>query len=143
MDTDGKTEEAKPEEPPAKKPKGKPHRWKPGQSGNPMTQFKPGNPGGPGRPKRVREIEDALLERFGEQIPLMVEFLLDAAYNGHAKVTQLIALEKAMDRIIGKARQRLEHSGPDGGAIPMKASDALLDRAKAILEAEATKPAEG
>lgn len=124
-------------------PKKGPHRWQPGQSGNPMTQFKPGNPGGPGRPKRVREIEDALIERFGDQIPTMVEYLLDGAYSGKVKLHQIVALEKAMDRIIGKARQRLEHSGPDGGAIPIKASDELLERAKSILEAEATKPAEG
>lgn len=115
--------------------------WKPGQCGNPLTQFQPGNPGG--KKRALRDVEDELLERFGDKINLMVEFLLDGAFKKNISLVQIVAIEKAMDRIIGKARQRLEHSGPDGGAIPIKASDELLERAENLLKAAEPAPPEG
>lgn len=118
--------------PPSKRPSSK---WKPGESGNPLTQFKPGNSGGPGRSKKVREIEADLVAKYGDNVGLILEFLLDGALAGWINVAQIMACEKVMDRIIGKARVRAEVTGEEGGPLKIKASDALVEKADRIIKA--------
>lgn len=121
---------------PPKSPKGRPSsKWKPGESGNPLTQFKPGNPGGPGRSKKVRAIEEELVAKYGDNVGLILEFLLDGALAGWINVPQIMACEKVMDRIIGKARVRAEITGEEGGPLKIKASDALVEKADRIIKA--------
>ena len=87
--------------------------WQPGQSGNPG-----------GRPKKL-PITDALRELVDKgAVPQkkaatlagqLAQQLVRAALKG-----KMAPLVEVIDRIEGKARQRIEQSGPDGGPIPLE-----------------------
>ncbi len=101
-------------------------RWKPGQSGNPS-----------GRPKKLH-ITDALraeLERTGpDGVPndtAIARVLVEIARAGN-----LEAIREIADRTEGKARQRIEQSGPDGGPLPFEipeTREALERRIRELL----------
>jgi hypothetical protein len=87
--------------------------WQPGQSGNPG-----------GRPKKL-PITDALRElvekgavprkRAATLAGQLAQQLLRQALRG-----KMAPLVEVIDRIEGKARQRIEQSGPEGGPIPLE-----------------------
>jgi hypothetical protein len=47
---------------------------------------------------------------------------------------QITAAEALLNRVYGKPRQQLEHTGPDGGPIELDAADSGLDLRKLSLE---------
>jgi len=90
-------------------------------STRPAHQFQPGNPGGPGRPpsripdffRRLTECEDEqererLLES-GKRNPLIAAKLRAIASDNEALSN--LASEQVLDRVFGKAKQSIEHSG--------------------------------
>jgi hypothetical protein len=78
------------------------------------TQFKPGQSGNPsGRPK-TKPITDAIRTAL-EQDPKLVTKIAGNAVKQAAK--QIAWFKEVRDTIQGKPLQ--EHSGPDGGPIPM------------------------
>lgn len=81
---------------------GKETQWKPGQSGNPG-----------GRPGRL-PLTDALREAL--QKPKTLEAIVGAIIKA-AKKGSRAHFQEIADRVEGKAMQRHEHSGPEGGAI--------------------------
>lgn len=110
-------------------PKGTP--WQKGQSGNPN-----------GRPKKL-PITDALREELAKRgkfnIPndiAIARKLISMAIDGN-----LDAISEIADRAEGKAKQRSEVSGPDGGPIPFDIPDtreALELRIAELLGSQAT-----
>ncbi len=85
-------------------------RWKPGQSGNLS-----------GRPKKLH-ITDALRAELDMEGPdgvandaAIARKLVEMARDGN-----LEAIREIADRTEGKARQRIEQSGPDGGPLPFE-----------------------
>lgn len=76
-----------------------PHAWKPGQSGNPG-----------GRPRVNHDIV-ALARQYTEEA---LQALHDALKDPRSKVAAAQAL---LDRGYGRAIQRQEHTGADGGPI--------------------------
>jgi Family of unknown function (DUF5681) len=84
------------------------------------TQFKPGHTGNPkGRPKGSslqRLLKDLLEFEAGGKSSgeLIVEQLIKKACRGNLK-----AIEIVLDRIEGKARQRIDVGGTDGAPIPI------------------------
>jgi hypothetical protein len=57
----------------------------------------------------------------------MLAVVVDVARNGDAETARIAAADKAMDRLIGKALQRTELGGPDGGAVPMRIERVIVD----------------
>lgn len=82
----------------------KPYCFKPGVSGNPS-----------GRPKK-KLVDQSLTELLeatdSEQALALAKVLLAKALDGDVKALQLVA-----ERTEGKPSQKVEVSGPDGGAI--------------------------
>lgn len=102
-----------------------PYRVGPGKPPK-NTQFKPGQTGNPkGRPKgsSLQRLLKDLLEFETKGISngaVIVEQLVKKARGGNLK-----AIEIVLDRIEGKARQRLELGGIDGTPIPISVVDAI------------------
>jgi hypothetical protein len=101
-------------------------RPKPNTSGlRPWQKGQSGNPGG--RPSKL-PISDALRLLLGEQgIPKAIhpemtnaERMAMRLIRKAMKETDFKALVEIMDRVEGKARQRIEASGPGGGPIPFE-----------------------
>jgi hypothetical protein len=102
-----------------------PHRFKPGQSGNPG-----------GRPKK--QVTAALERELNNLVPgdsekrtwlqLMVQGAIKKAVKGDMK-----AFAEIIDRLEGKAMQAHELSGPGGGAITVQ-SHTPQEREKRISE---------
>jgi hypothetical protein len=96
-----------------------PHRFKPGQSGN---------PGGLKKGQRKRLITDALIERLEERdaatgktmAQLLAGRLLTIAVGGGNRA--LDALVIIIDRTEGKVPIRSELSGPEGGPVAFEPS---------------------
>lgn len=89
------------------------HGFKKGQSGNPA-----------GRPKKLPQIDDLLAEVLGgdpddpgnySEAKEVLQAMLTAAKKGNVQAQTAI-----LDRAYGKAKQAIEHSGPDGGPIQQK-----------------------
>jgi hypothetical protein len=83
------------------------------------TQFKPGQSGNPdGRPKK-RLIDDLLEEILGnnesEVAGVIAQALVKRARKGDVRAIQL-----AVERTQGKARQPVEVSGPGGGPVAIQ-----------------------
>lgn len=97
-----------------------------------MARFKKGQSGNPkGRPKKNAELEQyvraMLIGDGGEN--RAAEGLLQEALNAQEASVRVRAWELLLAHGWGKPRQRVEHSGPDGGAIrvdPTKLSDGEL-----------------
>lgn len=90
-----------------------------------MGKFQPGHAGGPGRPPKV--VEDAsrsvLLELFDEKAErdIVANMIANAKRKGVAAApSATTAATWLWDRKYGKVKEKLEHSGPDGGAIPLE-----------------------
>jgi len=85
-----------------------PHKFKKGQTGNPK-----------GRPKKLPNLDVLLANVLGEENKdgisaaeaILIKLRAEAA-KGNIRAAQLI-----LDRAYGKAKQPIEHSGPDGGPI--------------------------
>jgi TPR repeat protein len=87
-------------------------RWQKGQSGNPATQFKPGNQAskGHGRPRKLPKLEDLLAEVLGEEIhndmtaaEVVLKALRAKAVRGDVNAAQLL-----LERAYGKPKQFIE-----------------------------------
>lgn len=79
-------------------------RFKPGQSGNPG-----------GRVKEVAHVRELARQHTEAAIKTLVEIMGSETEKGAARVAAAQAL---LDRGYGKPMQSVEHSGPDGGAVP-------------------------
>ena len=66
-------------------------------------------------------INRALLAEDGKKLRELAERLINRALDG-----DVTALKEIGDRVDGKVVQQLEHSGPDGGAIPAKVEVILV-----------------
>lgn len=91
-----------------------------------LTPFRPGQSGNPGgRPKKL-PITDALRRILGGKLPASVpkastgEDLVAFALIKKAVGGDLRAIAEIADRTEGKATERHEWSGPDGGPIPFE-----------------------
>jgi hypothetical protein len=80
------------------------------------------NPGGArpgaGRPRKSDKHRGAIADaeqRIADRLPEIVDRLIDTALLGDTK-----AAIACLDRIMGKPTQAIEHSGPEGGAIPVE-----------------------
>lgn len=76
---------------------------------------------GAGRPRgrksdKTLEIEAAAKAHGGNAIAALV----DVAQSGKSETARVQAAVALLDRGYGKPRQSVEHSGPDGGAIPVQ-----------------------
>jgi Family of unknown function (DUF5681) len=79
--------------------------WKPGESGNLK--------GAPPKSRRFSVILDRAIEQDdAKRLRQGIEKLLDKVSEGEAWALQMLA-----DRLEGKPRQAMEHSGPDGEDI--------------------------
>ena len=105
----------------------------------PGIRFRKGQSGNPGgRPKKLKELEDAILAEFGEQISPLLKRLLLMAHkdkNVHAAVA-------FMDRVMGKAKIRTELTGPDEGPLEFKSVEADV-RARLVEMEAALKKQQG
>lgn len=107
--------------------------WQPGQSGNPG-----------GRPKK-QPITDALRDLVERAtIPLkrpptlaeqLARQLLRQALKG-----KMAPIVEVIDRIEGKARQRVEQSGPEGGPIPYELPGTREEVERRVQELLRKKP---
>lgn len=107
----------------------KPTQWQPGQSGNKN-----------GRPKKL-PITDALRELLEQTAPgtkgmtrdkqLALVLFSMATGRGNKK---LEALREILDRVEGKAVQRTEVSGPDGGAVQFETPGSREEAERRIQE---------
>lgn len=94
-----------------------------------MAKFQPGQSGNPaGRPKKGTALADllatALKAKGDDGIPkrkAVIDTLIKLALAG-----DLDAIKVILDRVDGKVVERLEHSGPDGGAIPIREMIVML-----------------
>jgi Family of unknown function (DUF5681) len=108
------------------------------------TRFKPGQSGNPtGRPKNYALSE--VLAALGEEIEaksgktiaqLGCEALLQKVLRGDVQ-----AFREFADRIEGKPRQKVELSGPEGGAIPIGTTEELDARIAELLDRGAARRA--
>ncbi len=57
----------------------------------------------------------------------MLAVVVDVARNGDAETARIQAADKAMDRLIGKAMQRSEVSGPEGGPQETKVTIQIVE----------------
>ena len=74
-------------------------------------QFQKGQSGNPaGRPPKGQALTDVLREKIDKEE--IANKLYEMAMGG-----DMVALKYIYDRIDGKPRESVEHSGPDGGAI--------------------------
>lgn len=86
------------------------HQFKPGQSGNPN-----------GRPKKLPRLDDLLSDIMGEEkdgitaAEAILKRLRQMATQGNIKAAEML-----LDRSYGKARQPVELTGKDGGAIKIE-----------------------
>jgi hypothetical protein len=86
------------------------------QRGRPFKKGQTGNPNGrPRKTQDIREIEALAKDLAPEAMGRLAEWM--RSDNPKASVT---ACNTIIDRGYGKAKQALEHSGPDGGAIPLQ-----------------------
>ena len=86
---------------------------------SPATEFKKGQSGNPkGRPRKLPELDALLAEVLGEEKDGMTaaEAILKKLRQEAAK-GNLRAAEILLNRAYGMPRQRLEHTGEDGGPI--------------------------
>jgi len=86
---------------------------------SPTTEFKKGQSGNPkGRPRKLPELDALLAEVLGEEKDGMTaaEAILKKLRQEAAK-GNLRAAEILLNRAYGMPRQRLEHTGEDGGPI--------------------------
>jgi hypothetical protein len=74
---------------------------------------------------RAQRLQDALGAAVDEQQPEIVARLVTLAVEGDVR-----ALVYVFDRIIGRPRQALEHTGADGAAIEVKDAGDKLDMRK-------------
>lgn len=85
-----------------------PHRWAPGQSGNPLG--------------RVPDEELANAREAARRLILphaqdLVQTLVDIANRGKSERARIHAAEALLDRLYGKAPQSVEVTGKDGGPV--------------------------
>jgi len=86
---------------------------------SPTTEFKKGQSGNPkGRPRKLPELDALLAKVLGEEKDGMTaaEAILKRLRQEAAK-GNLRAAEILLNRAYGMPRQRLEHTGEDGGPI--------------------------
>jgi hypothetical protein len=108
---------------------------------------------GSGRPRvpRVTDVyADELHRRVGEHVEELIGRLVSIAMDAERtvvvgtgpnarteiapdQVLQLAALRELNDRILGRPRQSLEHSGPDGGPIHVQSPPDAQERARRAL----------
>ena len=111
------------------KPRGTP--FPKGRSGNPSTQFQPGKSGNPGgRPKKLKELEEELLRNWGPKYENVISRLYIRALAGDVQ-----AAKEFGDRVVGKARQRVELTGKDGK--PIETEDKTPETARTTEEMRA------
>lgn len=121
--------------------------------------FKRGNPGGPGRPalpeeeRALRKVTQTEFERIANKYLNATRYEIKAATNDPKMIAlELVIvsvihkavvngdgrmLELLLNRLIGKVAVSVEHSGPGGGAIPVRAvsdlsSEEVTSRLKKI-----------
>jgi hypothetical protein len=90
-----------------------------------LRPFQPGQSGNPGGRPKKQPVTDALRELIEQgAIPkARPETLADQLARQlvrQALKGKLAPLVEIIDRVEGKARQRVEQSGPDGGPIPLE-----------------------
>lgn len=102
--------------------------WKPGESGNPS-----------GRPRDTVRVGELARSYAVEAIDTLV------AIMRHSPETrdQLSAAQALLDRGYGKPMQAVEHSGPEGSAIPLGLDLSALSPDQRIQLLELTKLAQG
>lgn len=83
-----------------------------------LKPFKPGNPGGPGRPKLTEEQRQA--RRLAKRLVGRAMARLEHWMDSNDSFASISAATKIIDRAEGKPAQAIEHSGPDGEAIPIR-----------------------
>jgi hypothetical protein len=92
------------------------HPFEPGQSGNPN-----------GRPKKLPALDDAIADVLGDQkadktaLTVILEVVRAKAVKGDLK-----AIEMLLNYAYGRPVQRNEHTGPDGGSIPVEAKTWII-----------------
>ena len=86
---------------------------------SPTTEFKKGQSGNPkGRPRKLPELDALLAEVLGEEkdgmtaAEAILKRLLQEAAKGNLRAAEIL-----LNRAYGMPRQRLEHTGEDGGPI--------------------------
>lgn len=114
--------------------------------------FRKGNPGGPGRPavpedeRALRKVTHSEFERIANKYLFATKEEIKAATNDPKIVALELAivsvihkavingdgrmLELLLSRLIGKVALPVEHSGPGGGAIPIRAEPNLSPEEK-------------
>jgi len=85
--------------------------WKKGQSGNPNGRSKNG--------KSIRGALVGLLDKKWQPIGKSNRELIAQQWIALSLQGNIRAIETLTDRVDGKVPQALEHSGPEGGAIPL------------------------
>jgi hypothetical protein len=103
-----------------------------------------GNPGG--RPRGQREFAELLRSMTGD-MQLQAKFCVDLV-DGKVKkapaMVRLMAAQWLTDRTIGKAPDKLELTGKDGGPVEVNdARERLAQRIAALLKATGEKPPTG
>jgi hypothetical protein len=82
--------------------------WKPGQSGNSQ---------GYSRKRRIQDRLNEILDRTRDGKTIEEAICEQIAHSAlHGDINAFVAIA---DRTDGKPRQAIEHSGPDGGSIPI------------------------
>jgi len=86
------------------------------------TQFTKGKSGNPnGRPRKLPELDKLLADMLGEEkngitaAQAILMKLRQLAAQGNLKAAEIL-----LDRAYGKAKLPIEHSGKDGGPIPIQ-----------------------
>ena len=83
----------------------------------PKTAFKKGTSGNPGgRPKRTQEEMD-LVAACRDRTPAALAVIETIMLEGENERNKLAAAQAIIDRGYGKAPEKVEHSGPNGGEI--------------------------
>jgi hypothetical protein len=93
-------------------------------------RFAPGASGNPGgRPKGF----DAFVDLARKKSPVILTKLMTIALQGKG-LPAVRACEIIIDRAWGKAPQKLEHGGPDGGPIPISATATTEEKRTRLRE---------